>query len=125
MGLLKQLMIFGKSGLQGLPTRVAFPLRDIQLRLSKGATGVPLFTIWDSVAGPGTPMSGNNSGRSRATRAIEPRHRPPGQRWILDQVLRGGVPGRPPFWRTLKESYKGLGSVTLKINTQHTRVLAA
>jgi hypothetical protein len=50
-------MIFGKSGLQGLPTRLAFPLRDIQIRLSKvqkkGATGVPLFTIWDSVAGPG------------------------------------------------------------------------
>ena len=41
MGLLKQLMIFGKSGLQGLPTRVALPLRDIQLRLSKGATGSP------------------------------------------------------------------------------------
>jgi hypothetical protein len=64
---LKQLMIFGKSGLQGLPTRVALPLRDIrQLRLSKGATGVPLFTIcqWDSVAGPGrTPMPGNNFGK--------------------------------------------------------------
>ena len=27
---------------------------------------------------------------------------------------------RPPFWRTLKESCKGLGSVTMKINTQHT-----
>jgi len=60
---LKQLMIFGKSGLQGLPTRVALPLRDIrQLRLSKGATGVPLFTIcqWDSVAGP---VPGNNFGK--------------------------------------------------------------
>jgi len=66
MGLLKQLMIFGKSGLLGRPTRVALPLRDIQLRLSKGATGVLLFTTWDSVAGPGrTPMPGNNSGRSR------------------------------------------------------------
>ncbi len=32
----------------------------------------------------------------------------------------GGVPGRPPFWRTLEESCKGLGSVTLTINTQHT-----
>jgi hypothetical protein len=41
--------LFGKSGLQGLPTRVALTLRDIQLRLSKGATGVPLFTTWDSV----------------------------------------------------------------------------
>ena len=45
--------LFGKSGRQGLPTRVALPLRDIQLRLSKGATGVPLLTTWDSVAGPG------------------------------------------------------------------------
>ena len=65
MGLLKQLMIFGKSGLQGLPTQVTLPLRDIRLRLYKGATEVPLFTIWDSVAGPGrTPMPGNNSGRA-------------------------------------------------------------
>ena len=27
MGLFKQLMIFGKTGLQGLPTRVTLPLR--------------------------------------------------------------------------------------------------
>ncbi len=41
------------------------PLRDIQLRLSQWGYWVPLFTIWDSVAGPGrTPMPGNNSGRS-------------------------------------------------------------
>jgi hypothetical protein len=33
----------------------------------------------------------------------------------------GGGPSRPPFWRTLKESCKGLGSVSLKINTQHTQ----
>ena len=32
----------------------------------------------------------------------------------------GGGPGRPLFWRTLEESCKGLGSVTFKINTQHT-----
>ena len=32
---------------------MALPLRDIQLRLSKEATGVLLFTTWDSVAGPG------------------------------------------------------------------------
>jgi hypothetical protein len=67
MGLFKNLMLFGKSGLQGLSTRVPLLLRDIQLRLSKGATRVPLFTIWDSVAGPGrTPMPGNNSGRIRS-----------------------------------------------------------
>ena len=58
---------------------------------------VPLFTIWDSVAGPGrTPMPGNNSGR-KPSRAIEPRHRPPGQRWILDEGLRGGSPVGRPF----------------------------
>ena len=54
------------------------------------------------------------------TRAIEPQHRLPVQRWILGGGLRGGGPGRPPFWRTLKESSTGLGLVTLKINTQHT-----
>ena len=38
--------------------------------------------------------------------------------WVRDY---GGVGrGRPPCWRTLKESCKGLGSVSLKINNQHT-----
>ncbi len=69
-------------------------------------------------------MPGNNPGWSQQpTRAIEPRHRPPGQRWILDEGLLGGGPSRSPFWRTPEESCKGLGSVTLKINTQHTHCL--
>ena len=118
--------IFGKPGLQGLPTRVDLPLRDIQLRLSKGATGVPLFTTWDSVAGPGrTPRPGNNSGRRQTGfTCCAANGRPPGRRWILDQGLRVGGPGRPPCWRTLKESCwrtlkesrnltEGLGSVSL------------
>ena len=65
-------------------------------------------------------MPGNNSGRP--TRTIESRHRPPGQRWILDGGLRGGGPSRSPFWRTLVESCQGLGSVTLKktLNTHRT-----
>ena len=37
--------------------------------------------------------------------------------WIRDY---GGGPGRPPCWRTLEESCKGLGSVSLKINNHHT-----
>ena len=110
--------LFGKSGLQGLPTRVALPLRDIQLRLSKGATGVPLFTTWDSVAGPGrTPRPGNNSGRRQTGfTCCAVNGRPPGRRWILGEGLRVGGPGRPPCWRTLKESRnltEGLGSVSL------------
>ena len=41
-----KLMIFGKSGLQGLPTRVALPLRDIQLRLSQwGYWGPPIHNM--------------------------------------------------------------------------------
>jgi len=61
MGLLKQLMIFGKSGLQGLPTRVAlFPWAFSR----QGATGFPLLTTWDSVAGLGrAPIPENISGR--------------------------------------------------------------
>jgi hypothetical protein len=47
--------------------------------------------------------------------------RPPGHRWILDEGLRGGGPSRSPFWRMPEESCKGLGSVSLKINTQHTQ----
>ena len=61
------MVLFGKSGLQGPPTRVALLLRVIQVRLSQWGYWVPLFTIWDPVADPGrTPMPGNNSGRSRA-----------------------------------------------------------
>jgi len=66
-------------------------------------------------------MPGNISGPgpTRAL-AIEPRHRPPGQRWILEAGLRGGgVRVGRPFGGPV--SCKGLGSVTLKINTQHTR----
>ena len=37
-----------------------------------------------------------------------------GSRLILGQGLRGRGPGRPPCWRTLEESCKGLGSVSLK-----------
>ena len=54
---LKQFMIFVKTGLQGLPTRVTLPLpgRAIQLRLSKGATGSPYSqhgTLWQARGGP-------------------------------------------------------------------------
>ena len=50
-----------------------------------GATGVPLFTIWDSVAVPGrTPMPGNNSGLSH-----------PGNSAVPSTVVRLGVDG---FW---------------------------
>jgi hypothetical protein len=44
-------------------------------------------------------MPGNYSGLSQ-TRAIE-RYGTPAQRGILDEGLRGGFPGSPPFWRTL------------------------
>ena len=61
-GLFKQLMIFGKTALQGLPTRVTLFLWVFS---RQGATGVSLFT-WDSVAGSGrAPIPGNISGRSR------------------------------------------------------------
>ena len=67
MGLLKQLMIFGKSGLQRLPTRVAlFPWAYSR----QGATGFPLLTTWDSVAGLGrAPIPENISGR-KLTRVL-------------------------------------------------------
>jgi hypothetical protein len=57
MGLFKQLMIFGKTGLHWLPTRVTLFLWAFS---RQGAPGVPLFTTWDSVAGLGrAPESPN------------------------------------------------------------------
>ena len=51
---------------------------------------------------------------------IYSKYRESGQRGLLGQGLRGGGPGRPPFWRKMEESRKGLCSVILKINNQHT-----
>jgi hypothetical protein len=80
MGLLKQLKIFGKSGLQGLPTRVTLPLRDIRLRLSKGATDIHNMGLCSR---PGEDPNTWKHFGPEPIRAIEPQHRPPGQRWIL------------------------------------------
>jgi len=92
MGLFKQLMVFGKTGLQGLPTRVTLSLWVFS---RQGATGVPLFTTWDPVAGSGrAPIPGNISGRSRPRNntqcSCNAVGRPPGQRWILERGLRVG-----------------------------------
>jgi hypothetical protein len=118
MGLFKQLMIFGKTGLQGL--FLSGPLAD------KGLLGPPPFTgtTWDPVAGSGrAPIPGNISGRSRPRINTQCSRsavgRPSGQRWILEGGLRVGGPGRSPFWRTPKEfctvrNCTELGSVTLK-----------
>jgi hypothetical protein len=54
-------------------------------------------------------------GRPASASAVAARGKPPRQRGILNLGLRGGGPGRPPFWRTPKESSKALGD--LKINT--------
>ena len=64
--------LFGKSGLQGPPTRVALPLRDIQLRLSKGATGVPYSqhgTLWQARGGP-QDLETIRAGGNQALRAV-------------------------------------------------------
>ena len=53
-------------------------------------------------------------------RAIEPRYRPPGQRGILGGGLGWGGFGWAALLAHAEESRKGLGSVTLKINNQHT-----
>ena len=92
MGILKQLMIFGKPGLQGLPTRVALFLWAFS---RQGATGFPLFTTWDSVAGSGrAPIPGNISGRSRS------RNNTQCSRSLVAQLV--GRLGSDGFW---KEDY--------------------
>jgi len=64
-------------------------------------------------------MPGNNSGLSQ--RAIESRYGPPGQRWILDEGIRGGVPARPgnlPFWRTPETESNGYVASVIVNNHQ-------
>jgi hypothetical protein len=65
-------------------------------------------------------MPGNNSGRRQSGNSAVPYTvgRPDVDGfWMGDYG--GGGPGKPPCWRTLKESCKGLGSVSLKINHQN------
>ena len=89
---------------------------------SVGLLGSPYSQIWDPVAGPGrTPMPRNNSGRSHlGNGAVSEWVGRLGSEgfWVGEY---GGSPSRSPFWRTPEESGKGLGSVSLKINTQHTQ----
>jgi hypothetical protein len=99
MGLFKQLMIFGKTGLQGLPTRMTVFLWAFS---RQGATKVPLFTTWDSVAGSDrVPIPGNISGRRRPRNDTQCSRsavgRPLGQQWILEAGLRVGVRVRRHF----------------------------
>ncbi len=93
MGLFKQLMIFGKTGLQGLPTRVTLFLWAFS---RQGATGVPLFTTWDSVAGSGEPQY-LETFRAGADPGFELSHlglAPP-----RDRDLGRFEPGHAGFWK--------------------------
>ena len=61
-------------------------------------------------------MPGNNLGRRQPGNSAVPStvgHLGVNGFWVGDYV-RGGGPGRPPCWRTLEESCKGLGSVSLQ-----------
>jgi hypothetical protein len=51
--------------LRGFPRGWLFFSGTFSCGCPSWATGVPLFTTWDSVAGLGSPMPGNNSDRSR------------------------------------------------------------
>ena len=110
LGLLNQLMTVGELWTAG----ASHAGDSFSLSLGRqGATGFLLLTTWDPVAGSGrAPIVG----------------RPPGQRWILGRGLRVGGPGKPPFWRTLKEFCKGLprlGDLQNKHSTSqsHTRAI--
>ena len=59
----------------------------------------------------GTIRAGSDLGNSAVPASVG--------RLGVDGFWVGGGPGRPPFGRTLEESCKGLGSVTLNINNQH------
>ena len=109
MGLLKQLMIFGKSGLQGLPTRVALFLWAFS---RQGATGVPLLLqpyhdsqhgiLWQARGEPQyleTFRAGADPGTILSALVAQLVDHL-GRRWILEAGLRVGGPGTPPFWRT-------------------------
>ena len=76
--------LFGKSGLQGLPTRVALPLRDIQLRLSQwGYWGPPIHNMGLCSRPREDPNAWKQFG-PEPTWAIEPRYRPDFGHWGIN-----------------------------------------
>jgi hypothetical protein len=85
--------LFGKSGLQGPPSRVALLLRDIQLRLSQWGYWGPLIHNMGPCSRPGEDHNAWKQFGPEpdlAVWVIEPRYRPPGQRAILGEGLREG-----------------------------------
>ena len=83
MGLLKQLMIFGKSGLQGFPRRwMLFLSGTLSCGCPKGLLGPPNHNM-GLCSRPGEDTNAWKQFGPEPTRAIEPRYRPPGQQWIL------------------------------------------
>ena len=115
MGLFKQLMIFGKTGLQGLPTRVTLFLWAFS---RQGLLGSPYSQHGILVAGSGRAPIPGNSGetfRAGADPGFEFSHLGLARQetetwgevwtwaWILEAGLRVGGPGTLPFWRTREE----------------------
>ena len=96
MGLLKQIMIFGKSGLQGRPTRVSGPLA------AKGLLGSPYSQhgiLWQARGEPQylkTFRAGADPGSELSHLGLAPSRDcdlgrfGPGQTWILGPGLRVG-----------------------------------
>jgi hypothetical protein len=88
--------------------RVALLLRDIQLRLSQwGYWGPPIHNMGPCSRPGEDPNAWKQFGLSW-TRAIEPRYRPPGQRGILGEGLRGGSRLSRPFGARRFSSARGL-----------------
>ena len=90
--------------------------------LSLGPLGPPFFHNMGLCGRPGgDPKAWKHFGPELdpGMRAL---HKAPGRRGILGRGLRGGGPGRPPFWRTLISPTERWGwtPVSLKINTRHT-----
>jgi hypothetical protein len=46
-------------------------------------------------------------------------HKAPGRRGILERGLRGGGPGRPPFWRTLISPTERWGWTPVSLKNKH------
>ena len=77
------MVLFGKSGLQGPPTRVALLSGTFSCDCPSGATRVPCSR-------PGEDPNAWKQFGPEPSRAMEPRYRPPGQQGILGRGLRSG-----------------------------------
>ena len=88
-----------------------------------GSTGalrpLPIRKHIELFPGCSLPVTVTFRARARPGPGMRALHKVPGRRGILGRGLRGGGPGRPPFWRTLISPAERWGWTPVSLKNKH------